>query len=300
MFKPDGTPIIPDQESGHRSRAGNTSDEAAGEAAGFKLFENKFSKQFDDLKKLVLALNDRMTVQIGNPTTESSSDKGSKPEKPKVLKGEKTEKSLAVSKKLFSRKQKLDEAFESFAWEIHVAYRKIQPDISEDRIVSRIVNSCLPELASELRGYSFSTVQGIIIRARELIMDLNKIRSFEGKVLLRARQTDKIAETKQKQKFKYENKVDNKQPEPGCSVKHPNDKSSRFQYKAKNSNWSKSKFFCSYCGIPNHHETQCRNKERDIADMHKQSEGNGKEGDSPPFIPRTSQTGSQAKNTERK
>ncbi|CAL8139738.1 unnamed protein product [Orchesella dallaii] len=130
-------------------------------------------------------------------------------------------------------------------------------------------------------------------------MDLNKIRSFEGKALLRARQTDKIAESKPKQKFNYDNKVDNKQPELGTSEKHQNKKSSRFQYKAKNSNWPKPKFFSSYCGITNHHETQCRNKERDIADMQKQSEGNSKEGDSPPFIPRTSQTVHKQK-TERK
>ncbi|CAL8136037.1 unnamed protein product [Orchesella dallaii] len=53
------------------------------------------------------------------------------------------------------------------------------------------------------------------------------------------------------------------------------------------------KNFCSFCGIPNHHETPCIIIERRIADMHKQSEGIGKEGDSLPFIPRTSQTGSQ-------
>jgi hypothetical protein len=91
---------------------------------------------------------------------------------------------------LFAKRQKLSEVFETFAWDVNGAYRKINPRVAPAEVIDRIVNSALPEIAVMLRNCTFSSVAELIFKAREIISDLNKGRLREGKPLLLARDSD--------------------------------------------------------------------------------------------------------------
>jgi hypothetical protein len=93
--------------------------------------------------------------------------------------------------KLFSKQQKLHEAFETFAWDVNSAFTKINPQVTSREVQDRILNSCLPEISIVLRNYySFHTIGDMVHRARQVICDLNKVRAIQGKQLLRARASD--------------------------------------------------------------------------------------------------------------
>jgi hypothetical protein len=94
--------------------------------------------------------------------------------------------------KLFAKKQGLTEAFETFAWDVNQIYRKIDPAIDVKLVIERIVNSSLPEISVVLRNYNFQCVADLIFKAREIIVDLNKVRRLEKRPMLRARSSDPI------------------------------------------------------------------------------------------------------------
>jgi hypothetical protein len=94
--------------------------------------------------------------------------------------------------KLFSTRQKLTDAFETFAWDVNGIYRKIDSKIAVTEVIQRILNSCLPELSVILRNSTYNSVADLIFRAREVIHDLNKVRNFEGKTALRSKSTDPL------------------------------------------------------------------------------------------------------------
>jgi hypothetical protein len=91
---------------------------------------------------------------------------------------------------LFAKRQRLNEVFETFAWDVNGAYRKINPRVLPAEVIDRIINSSLPEIAVMLRNCSFNSVAELIFKAREIISDLNKGRQREGKPQLLARNTD--------------------------------------------------------------------------------------------------------------
>jgi len=93
---------------------------------------------------------------------------------------------------LFAKRQSISEAFETFAWDINGLYRKIDPATNIQLIIERIINASLAELSVVLRNHSFRTVADIVFKAREIIADINKIRKFEKKPLLRARSSDPV------------------------------------------------------------------------------------------------------------
>ncbi len=92
--------------------------------------------------------------------------------------------------KLYKRKQKYSEAFETYAWEIYKHFRKISATVSNETIIERIINSCIPELSVSLSQIKFHTVDEVISAGRVLIRNLNRIRTIEKKPLFRARQSD--------------------------------------------------------------------------------------------------------------
>jgi len=98
---------------------------------------------------------------------------------------------------LFNKRQKIDEAFESFAWDISSIFKKINPLVPLTEIVERILNSCLPEIAVYLRQSQYNSVAELNARARDVISDINKIRKFEKKSLFRARQSDPLIKADQ-------------------------------------------------------------------------------------------------------
>jgi hypothetical protein len=98
--------------------------------------------------------------------------------------------------KLFATRQKLSDAFETFAWDVNGNYRKIDSAIPVSEVIQRILNSCLPEISVILRNFTYQSVAELIFKAREVIHDLNKVRSFEGKQALRSKSSDPV-ETRQ-------------------------------------------------------------------------------------------------------
>jgi O-acetyl-ADP-ribose deacetylase (regulator of RNase III) len=106
--------------------------------------------------------------------------------------------------KLFSRKQKFSDPFETFCWDIYQGYRKIDPNVTQEQIIERIINSCIPEIAVMLRARTYITVSELICHSREMISDLNKIRRRgEKQLLLRAKQEDNVEEFNRNVKAKY-------------------------------------------------------------------------------------------------
>jgi len=98
----------------------------------------------------------------------------------------------ALYSKLFSKRQNITEAFETYAWDVSGLYQKIDHKIAVSQVIDRIMNSALPEISVSLRNFSYKSISELIFKAREIISDINKIRQFEGKTLLRARSTDPV------------------------------------------------------------------------------------------------------------
>ena len=104
----------------------------------------------------------------------------------------------AMAQELFNRKQKLNESFEGFAWDVVKMYKKVYPSASKEQIAERIINGCFSEIAVLLRRNTYNGIPELIYEAREIIRDLNKNRSFEKKILFRARETDPISNVETK------------------------------------------------------------------------------------------------------
>ena len=98
--------------------------------------------------------------------------------------------------KLYNKRQKLDEPFETFCWDMYYLFHKIDPRSTQADIVERILNSCLPEISVMISRKQVKTTTEVILMARKIICDLNKVRKLENKPLLRARQSDSSCSTK--------------------------------------------------------------------------------------------------------
>ena len=151
-----------------------------------------------------------------------------------------------LMEKLFARKQKLSDPFESFAWEIHASYRRIDPNVGDEAIVKRILSACLPELSQLLRSHTCSKVEDLIKTAKSVMHDLNMLRKLENKPLLRLRQTDPIST------ITHQNKSNGWKSQSGD--KHQSSNQSQ-QQRPK----------CAYaaCGKVGHKIEECRKKKYD-------------------------------------
>jgi len=127
-----------------------------------------------------------------------------------------------MKEKLFHKRQRFDEAFESYAWDVYSMYQKLNPKIEKLDVVNRIINTCIPEPTILLTRANYAKVTDLIIDARQIIADINKLRGKEGKPFLRARHTDPVPESKQKfGKFQPQNKTFyNSSSNAGSSKQH--------------------------------------------------------------------------------
>jgi len=112
-----------------------------------------------------------------------------------------------LTEKLFSKRQRIDEPFESYAWDLYALYQKIEGKVDQGDVINRILNSCLPEIAAMLTRATHGTVTDLIIDGKQVIMDLNKIHKVEGKILLRARQSDQVFTKPQQSSFQRQAKT---------------------------------------------------------------------------------------------
>jgi hypothetical protein len=211
---------------------------------------------------------------------------------------------------LFAKRQKLHEAFESFAWDVNSIYKKVNPHTPVEEIIQRILNSCLPEISAMLRHVNLISVENLVITARNVISDLNKIRKIEGKVLFRARQGDIVEQNnsnfgKSKSSFSFSRR-NNDSSMPYAKTKSNNEKSqhepqqhassqsqsqvqtenvSHFQSQSNtksNSSSNANKKFqgeCFYCNKKGHYLAECRKKKYDDAQSERyQSQSNNASG----------------------
>ncbi|CAL8136057.1 unnamed protein product [Orchesella dallaii] len=70
----------------------------------------------------------------------------------------------SLAEKLFAKKQKFIEPFKTYCWDVTNMYRKIAPRVDELKIIERIINSCWPEVAIQLRSNTYKTVDELIVR----------------------------------------------------------------------------------------------------------------------------------------
>lgn len=166
---------------------------------------------------------------------------------------------------LYEKTQKLDEPFETFAWDVHAKFMKIDKHTPDKSIIDRIVAACLPELSTDLRSLKCTSVEALVTQARVLIADLNRYRKLEKKIPFRARQSDpiyKFPETSNKFKRPFKH-TDNKNSQEENSSK-PAEADKNSSDKA-----DKQKQYCTFCKRDTHDTAECRRKA--YADKRKQN-----------------------------
>ncbi|CAL8149059.1 unnamed protein product [Orchesella dallaii] len=180
---------------------------------------------------------------------------------------------------LYKAKQKFDDPFETFAWNIHMQMHKIDPNVNETLVVDRIVNSCLPEIANEVRQYNCKKVEELVRIARMSINTLNKLRAFEKKPMLRARKTDPLPEAKRFQtspqkpylhangktdkKDKFQSEKGSFSHETGTDPANKNKMHEKEDALHEGQNQEKPPVQCGYCKRFNNHTHKCRTRQRD-------------------------------------
>ena len=97
-----------------------------------------------------------------------------------------------MAQQLFAMKQQFSDAFETYCWNVNSIYTKGDPLVTKTKIIQRIINSCLTDVSVVLKQHSYKTLIDLIIKGKEVIMDLNKSRAVRKLPLLRARECDPI------------------------------------------------------------------------------------------------------------
>jgi len=165
---------------------------------------------------------------------------------------------------LFQKKQKVDEAFETFAWDINSIFNRIEANVEIEEVISRILNACLPEVSVYLRQHKFKSVAELNAKAREVINDLTKIRKFEGKSLFRARQTDPYVKVESnKPKFQstwFKSKPNSTTNDPKQQATTNETRESITIKNNEETEKLKSHKQCKYCQKMGHTIDECRKK----------------------------------------
>ena len=162
---------------------------------------------------------------------------------------------------LFQKKQKLEDPFESYAWEIRTIYSKIDPNFKEEEAVERILHSCLPEISLVVSQSKVKTVAELVILAKQAIGDINKIRRIEGKQFLRARKTDPIYKPSQSKNpnFSYRQDRGHSQNTPSQTFGSiPVESNSTLP--PSHASQSRSNKYCNHCRLYGHNDHECRKK----------------------------------------
>lgn len=213
---------------------------------------------------------------------------------------------------LFQKRQKPDEPFETFAWDVCTLYRKINKSVDLADIISRILNSCLSELSVFLRHWNYRDISELNRRAREVIYDMNKVRRLKREPLLRARQSDPILkyDNTQYKPRTWNNSYKHNSPQATQNNTNPptqtanvshnsnlqndfhsNQNSQKQVHKSNNSNYTtqnsnsdktdkntsqkytqKFKKQCQFCARFGHVEEECFQKARELSLTHMQSD----------------------------
>jgi hypothetical protein len=212
--------------------------------------------------------------------------------------------------KLFSTRQKLTDAFETFAWDVNGIYRKIDSKIAVTEVIQRILNSCLPEISVILRNSTYNSVADLIFKAREVIHDLNKVRNLEGKTAFRSKSTDPLESkpyhgrqgndrrsrgwrrqddyAKSREQDKEAGSEEEKQGNSNSKADIPQqqqqpkqDSGSQPRAGAGSSGYlhKRRPISCFYCNVLGHKEADCNTKKRDERlgvqkDTRKENQGN--------------------------
>lgn len=163
--------------------------------------------------------------------------------------------------KLYTKHQKLDDAFETFAWEMHSLFMRVDPKTQQNTIIERILSSCISELSTELRPLKCTTVEDLVKHARVIISTLNKTRKYEKKPLLRARQSDpihKLYETRQSKPYGVP--PPNKQTENSTeSDKLAKDANANFKSDGEK-RLDQSQKYCAFHKSHGHKTSECRSR----------------------------------------
>jgi hypothetical protein len=166
-----------------------------------------------------------------------------------------------LHEKLFARKQKIDEAFESYAWDMHRLYLRVKPSATQSEIVERVLNSCLSEIAAELIPLKCVCVTDLVKQARVVINNLNKIRKFEGKQTLRIRKTDQVVPSRKSFQNSNRNSSYKSPSESSRNEKVENNNQSVSVSSEKSvespSSSKDSTVFCKYCKNSGHEISSC-------------------------------------------
>ncbi|CAL8126011.1 unnamed protein product [Orchesella dallaii] len=164
--------------------------------------------------------------------------------------------------KLYTKHQKLDDAFETFAWDMHSLFMRVDPKTQQTTIIERILSSCISELSTELRPMKCTTVEDLVKQARVVINTLNRTRKYEKKPLLRARQSGpihKVNETRQA-KSGYSHQWPRT---PENSSEANKDAFAQNANEKVNGEKRQEQKYCNFHKSHGHNTSECRNKPKD-------------------------------------
>jgi len=160
---------------------------------------------------------------------------------------------------LFAKKQKPEEAFETYVWDIHSLYKRVDRSASTDVIIDRVLHSCIPEVSIHIPKDSVGSIAELAVRSRAVIRDLNKLRELEGKSLFRAGQSDPIPVVTSKEHSASDNKVNSSNQ--GRYHRSTNFHNGHTSKSSEPNRHPKPQRYCSFHKSSSHNTEDCREKQ---------------------------------------
>jgi hypothetical protein len=167
-----------------------------------------------------------------------------------------------LNKQLYSRTQKFHESFETYCWEIRALFHKLNPAVSDEIVVDRIINSCLPEIAAGAASVKCKSVVDLVKAGRNIILNINKMRAFERKPLLRIRQSDPVSTRKPSQSQPSHSNSRSSTATTTTTDDSTPSSSNTNQAHTSSQQQTQPKSTCAYCKKPGHSIDECRGKKR--------------------------------------
>jgi len=180
-----------------------------------------------------------------------------------------TQSLFELNQDLFSMKQKFNEAFETYVWSVKLKYKKVNPKVTNSKIIDHVINTCLPDVKVVLGQTNSRSIIELIQNGRNIIHDLNSKRSILNQTLLRASESDPIPAKNQSQptnNSKYFKKwsptEDTQSTKPDVSDQSTSKESTPSQpvNTKSTSNSGEPLKTCNYCKKIGHEISVCRRK----------------------------------------